>query len=87
MKLIYCPVCNDVRKINPRKVVDCECGKSWGVYEKDGLNATYGGKAIPLGFNNSSFLSAIDSQPLCGLGSHFEAFVIPIWCDTYERVT
>jgi hypothetical protein len=60
----------------------CECGASWGSYKGDGLNATYGGEAVPLGFANSSLAKALRNQPLVGKGRPFQAFVIPQVCDT-----
>lgn len=86
MKLIYCPECQDVRKLH-KKWAACECGKSWGFYNEDGLHAVIGGKAVPLGFNNSSFAQALRHRT----GSRYElrnfvAFTIyEIVSDTVER--
>jgi len=77
MKLILCPHCGDVVKLTIRVPRFCECGKSWGQYHKDGLNADIGGEAIPLGFANQSFIKALKDRPEEGEGSRFEAFVIP----------
>jgi hypothetical protein len=76
MKLIFCPFCEDVRKLayTPRT---CVCGQSWGYYYEDGLHAVIGGKAIPLGFNNASLADALRNRPEGGMGERFEAFVIP----------
>jgi hypothetical protein len=84
MKLILCPVCQDVRKLR-QTATTCQCGASWGYYEKDGLNATIGGKAIPLGFANSSLVAAIKNRPQEGWGERFEAFVIPVECPTIKQ--
>lgn len=84
MKLIYCPQCHDVVKL----VFDarsCECENSYGYYKSDGLNAVYGGLAVPLGFANSSLLKAIRNQPAKGMGERFEAFVIPKSCPTLQE--
>lgn len=98
MKLIVCPLCQDVRKLIRslrdtcecekcvgRVKTECDCGSSWGYYKEDGLHAVIGGDAIPLGFTNRSFLEAIWYRPTSGMGSRFDAFVIPIYCDTVER--
>lgn len=95
MKLIFCPECHDVRKIHGLRYDSCECqecvrkyatycncGEAWGYYKRDKLNASVGGEAIPLGFANASLSEAIGNRPVSGAGSRFEAFVIPIVCDT-----
>ena len=87
MKLIYCPECQDVRKLHVGERVECQCGESWGWY-KNILNAVVGGKAIPIGFNNRSFRMALNAR----MGSrykerNFTAFTInEIVSDTVERV-
>lgn len=85
MKLILCPICQDVRKLNYKLVV-CDCGASRGWYEDNGLNAIIQGKAIPLGFANSSLCEAVSKQPEEGAGKVFTAFVIPKECPTVKRV-
>jgi len=84
MKLILCPHCQDVRKLD-KILTTCKCGKSYGRYLDD-LNAEYSGDAIPLGFSNSSLLSAIKHRPGQGNGAIFTAFVIPKQCSTYKKV-
>lgn len=81
MKLLFCPKCEDVRKLQFRRVF-CECGKSWGNYFEDGLNAYIGGEAVPLGFDNSSLQRALKNRPKQGPGKRFDAFVIQTNCDT-----
>ena len=78
MKLLLCPVagCADVRKLD-QKTVYCKCGASWGRYCEDGINAVFGGMAIPLGFGNPSLVEAVMKRPESGQGSRFTAFVIP----------
>jgi hypothetical protein len=83
MKLIYCPDCSDILRLTHRKQY-CICKKSWGKYT-DHINAVIGGNAIPIGINNSSFVDAIWNRPQEGLGSRFEAFVIPKICPTVEQ--
>lgn len=83
MKLIFCPECSDVVRL-----VDysrqCECGKSTGRY-LDEVNAITTGLAIPLGIANPSLLEALNNRPEEGLGSRFEAFVIPRKCPTIKQ--
>jgi len=81
MKLVYCKECCDVFKMGFENKT-CECGASWGSYKGDGLNATYGGEAVPLGIHNTSLGKALRNQPLVGKGRPFQAFVIPEICDT-----
>jgi hypothetical protein len=64
---------------------ECECKKSYGFYEKDGLNAVAGGEAVPLGIANPSLLLALQRRPEEGLGSTFDAFVIPVNCPTVKH--
>lgn len=83
MKLLFCPHCQDVRKLGGLMTL-CECQKSWGHYSDDGLNAIYGGGAIPIGFKNPSLVEAVHAQQdegdrEDGMGRRFDAFVMP-WC-------
>lgn len=82
MKLIFCPECQDVRKLLD-KLTTCSCGKSSGEY-LDNLNAYIFGDAIPLGFANRTFVRALRNRPGDGMGAEFVAFVIPEQCDTIE---
>lgn len=83
MKLIFCPKCQDVLKLQPFKR-NCQCGAAFGYYLNE-INAEIGGKAIPVGFANSSFAEALRSRPETGSGSRFEAFVIPKTCETIKE--
>lgn len=83
MKLIFCKECCSVFSLSFIKKT-CDCQKSWGLYESDGLNAKFGGEAIPIGFGNSSFAYALKNQPQKGMGCDFSAFVIPIECSTFK---
>lgn len=84
MKLIFCPECQDVVKLDYNGRY-CKCRASFGAYEDDGLNAKIGGLAIPLGIHNGSLASALKRRPHHGLGERFEAFVIPSNCPTIEE--
>lgn len=83
MKLIFCKRCEDVIKCT-NKCRTCQCGASGGQYLDD-LNAVYWGKAVPLGFANSSLVYALRNQPQRGDGCRFEAFVIPKICPTFTK--
>lgn len=82
MKLLFCPTCHDVRKLQVEVAVECQCGKSWGYYEANRHDAVIGGKATCIGFVNSSFARALRNQPRYGQGERFLAFVTPVWCKT-----
>lgn len=92
MKLIYCPTCGDVLKPWVRAfgkvgaVSRCECGKSWGYYEKGGQHARFGGKAIPLGIDNSTLWHALKRRAINAqhpIG--FVAFTIEDGCPTFQH--
>jgi len=85
MKLFFCPVCQDVRKLGSGYEAICHCGKSSGWY-RDGLHAVVTGAAIPIGFTNSSFSEALRNRPQKGPGKVFKAFVIPIKCPTIKQI-
>jgi len=85
MKLLYCNTCRDIVKLN-RTTRTCHCGATGGHYKQDGLNAVYYGPAIPLGFANGSFHEALDNQPEFGMGTNYNAFVIPKVCPTMVHV-
>ena len=84
MKLILCRECEDVFKLD-YKLRSCKCGQCKGKYLKDGINATYQGPAVPIGFANSSLVKAVNNQPERGMGKEFIAFVIPKQCPTFSR--
>ena len=81
MKLLYCNNCGSIFNLTYGEKT-CGCGKTRGKYN-DNLNAEYSGEdAIPIGFNNYTFATALNSQPDNGMGERFEAFIIPKKCDT-----
>ena len=84
MKLFFCPHCQDVMKLQDEERA-CKCGRSWGRYV-DGLNATIGGSAVPIGFGNGSLADALEARPDDGKGSTFLAFVIPKRCESVVDV-
>jgi len=85
MKLLYCNTCGDTFGLS-YTTKTCQCGECGGHYERDGLNATAYGNATPLGFANSSFKDARETQPEWGAGREFTAFVIPKVCPTFKLV-
>lgn len=80
MKLIFCKNCHDIVKLT-KKLRKCECGKSWGQYLPNGLDARIDGEAIPLGIANGSFVKAIKNQDDF-ISIRFDAFVIEKCCPT-----
>jgi hypothetical protein len=84
MKLIYCPICNDVFNLTYTSKA-CLCKKSFGYY-KDNINAVISKTAIPIGFTNISFLSALKSRPEAELGCEFKAFVMPKQCNSIKLI-
>lgn len=85
MKLIFCRECCDVVRLIQEEKRRCYCGKAWGQYDNDGLNAVYGGEtAVAIGFLNDSFTLAVIDRPERGFGRDFKAFVIPKHCSTLK---
>ena len=85
MKLLFCNTCRDIVKLS-RTTRTCQCGATGGHYREDGVNAIYYGPAIPLGFANSEFNMALDSQPEFGDGYRYTSFVIPKVCPTMVHI-
>jgi len=86
MKLLFCPKCQDVFKLDYR-TKHCNCAHTYGRYLKDGLNAEISEGAIPLGFANGSFVKALQNRPDYDWGERFEAFVIEKNCPTVKVLT
>ncbi len=85
MKLVFCPECHDVFKLQYDHK-QCMCGKSGGKYT-DEINAIIEGMAIPLGFSNGSFVKALKQYPFeAKMGERFEAFIIPENAPTVKRI-
>lgn len=85
MKLLFCLSCQDVIKLIRGSHRSCLCGETRGRYVDDVNAVYYGEHAIPLGFANGSFARAIRSRPEQGAGERFDAFVIPLECDTFRK--
>lgn len=82
MKLIFCPKCQDIRKLHRASAHDpihCRCGRSWGRYLDDEVMAEVGGEAVVLGIDNRSFEMAFRASRgprRKDAEFDFEAFVI-----------
>ena len=79
MKLIFCKNCKDIFSLN-RFIRKCLCGQSKGRYTGTQISWYSGEHAIPLGFDNISFMQAIDSKD-----DEFIAFRITDDCPTFRR--
>jgi hypothetical protein len=87
MKLLYCGKCNDIFNLDINKIKKCSCGNAGGKY-MDKINAIYWGeKTYSIGFVNQTFVKAMIYQPNQGMGSKFEAFVIPVNCPTMKKTS
>lgn len=56
MKLLYCHVCGDIRKLGENPT-DCACGIVTACYTDD-IHATWNGQGLILGINNTGFRNA-----------------------------
>jgi hypothetical protein len=84
MKLLLCITCNDIFPVGRKKRL-CSCKATGGKYYDDGWHACYWGKkAVPLGFANPSFVSAIRNRGYMPVT--FDAFVIEKACRTFVEV-
>jgi hypothetical protein len=86
MKLLLCRECQDIIRLvmEERK---CSCGKVSGKYTNNLLAEYKGETAVPIGISNSTLVKAVNNQPKEGLGTTFEAFVIPKNCETFTNLT
>jgi len=67
MKLLFCPRCQDIRKLQMEPdVTTCNCGDSWGFYKSDGWHAVIG-HGMAIGMDNNSIAYAIKER-LNGVG-------------------
>jgi hypothetical protein len=83
MKLIYCIICKSVISLSEQTKA-CDCGRSSGRY-LDLIKAEIAGPCIPIGFANSTFVQALQNQPVHGPGKTFTAFVIEQKCPSIKR--
>lgn len=67
MKMLYCPMCEDIQKLT-FTIRYCECGESWGFYNKDGVKACIGGSAKLIGMGNGDlWLVLRDIKPAASI--------------------
>lgn len=66
MKLLLCPRCSDVRKLD-YEVTTCKCGYVRARYESDGWHATHNGNGYLIGMDNRSVSDAIRDYRLDNL--------------------
>jgi hypothetical protein len=55
MKLLFCPNCWDIFKLD-RKLRSCSCGKCKGKYLEDDHHAVVNGEGYSLAMDNNSFV-------------------------------
>lgn len=100
MKLIFCPRCQDVFKLQT-EMRFCKCKTVFGRYRNDGLNAIVSRHALVLGFDNGSLARALEKKTgvplnenellkhrekkLCDEIIDFKAFIIPDSALTVEQ--
>lgn len=95
MKLLFCLKCQDVFKlplisdINPEGK-HCECGKCYGYYKSDGLNAVVDGPCEVLGLSNSSLKrqlenKSFDKEYILDCTYDINAWIIKDDCETVVR--
>lgn len=84
MKLILCKYCQDIVRPYPKETRYCKCGdvRVECLNELDIIVTATEEWAIPIGFNNTSFVRAVAGQPEEGMGKDFTAFVIPKKCSS-----
>ena len=76
MKLLYCPKCQDVRKLKFKKTF-CQCRRSWAYYQEDGRYAVCNTFAVLLGLGWTSLEKALKNKTNPMLVTHeFKAWVI-----------
>jgi hypothetical protein len=63
MKLIYCPVCDDIFRLVTYEWCCCRCGRSGGQYNADNLTAVIGGKGKVFGIPNPFFFEGYMAAP------------------------
>lgn len=84
MKLILCKNCQDIVRPYPNETRFCKCGDVMVkcLNELDIIVKATEEWVLPIGFNNTSFVRAVASQPEYGMGKDFTAFVIPKKCSS-----
>jgi hypothetical protein len=87
MKLIYCPVCDDVFRVVSHEWRVCMCGRSGGQYNPDNLTSTVGGKAKVFGIPNPFFSETYMAPPedIIRLRHKYnDTWITDIWWGEYK---
>ena len=58
MKLLFCPICWDVKKLTRMEVRKCKCGKARGQYLPNGDDVWVSPGALVLGLSNPDLYNA-----------------------------
>jgi hypothetical protein len=58
MKLLFCPHCDDVFKLDKTETRSCKCGRVRGKYKSDGSHAVTNGCGVPVAINNRDLFMA-----------------------------
>ena len=86
MRLIYCPVCQDIFSLRFKQIRTCACGAVGGACI-DSKYALISQEAIPLEFDDRAFGKAFRERPATGeKGCDFIAFTVPEECATLVRL-
>lgn len=59
MKLLFCLMCDDARKLLVGKPVKCACAKSRGAFDADGKHAWVRGPCVVIGMDASTIKRAL----------------------------
>lgn len=86
MKLIFCPECHDVRKLDllSNGITACKCGKARGYYCKDGWHVVINSVAIPIGIDNHSLKHELVLRITGNQTGNLKAWV---FSNDFERIT
>jgi hypothetical protein len=90
MKLLYCPECTDVRKLGYGRTT-CDCGASFGWYEKDGRCASIGGEALIIGLDNEVLVEGLEQlekqEPLGTIMGYYNPQLVAwLFAEGYHRI-
>lgn len=73
MILVYCPICLDIFKLRSDKVLQCNCGSSYGFHIGGSLEHQVGGKAIKIKIDDDTFLKALQMSKIYSKDVEFKA--------------
>jgi hypothetical protein len=87
MKLLYCPVCDDVVRLIDSEWRMCMCHRSGGQYNLDSLTAVIGGKGKVFGIPNPIFSEAYMAGPkvIESLRKKYDdSWITEVWWGEYK---